>query len=178
MREALTDQDDDEQPTWSVPAVTITQPRPESAPRVATAPAPATAPAMENPVDTLLKEAGITLPPSSDPVGVCTLRDGTRLTLRELDGEDETSVEVLMDQRGIGVRGAGQSTNLRFLALMSIDTIDGKEQAPVRHMEQMARLLKYKTPDMNRIIGAYLRFTVSNGDTAPFRQASDEARGE
>ncbi len=178
MREALTDQDDDEQPTQAAPAVTITQPRPDPAPRVATAPAPATAPAMENPVDTLLKEAGITLPPSTDPVGVCTLRDGTRLTLRELDGEDETTVEALMDQRGIGIQGAGQSTNLRFLALMSIDTIDGKEQATVRYMKQMARLLTYKTPDMNRIIAAYLRFTVSNGDTAPFRQASDETRGE
>ncbi len=143
MREALTDQDPyDEQPTWSTPAITITQPRPESATSV-----------MPPPVAPTL---------ASEPLGSCTLRDGTKITLRELDGEDESVGEVLADQLGVTLAGASKGTYTRVMAQCSIHTIDGKEQAPVRHMEQLQRLMKYKSKDQLTIMLCYQRFVTED----------------
>ncbi len=170
MREALTDQDDDEQPPQSVPAVTITQGWPDSAPRVATDQATDTlAPKSESDVVLAkLKEAGLPFIDSTDPVGTVTLGDGTRLTLRELNGLDEVHVERMLDHYDLKPDGAGQSAGLRFLSLMSISHIDGKEQVEVRHVQQIENLLLYKRADLARIVAAYIRFNLTV-DGSPFR---------
>jgi hypothetical protein len=164
MREALTDQDDDEQPTWSTPAVTITQPRPDPAPRVATEQATdALAPKSESDVVLAkLKEAGLPFIDSTDPVGECTLSTGERVTLRELNGEDETRCEAFLDHYGVKSDGAGQSTSLRFMALMSIDTINGEQRAPVDRLEFLRLYLnRFKRADIARIIAAYIRYSLT-----------------
>ncbi len=101
-----------------------------------------------------------------DKQGECTLRDGTKIVLRELDGEDESVAEVLADQLGVTLGGATKATYTRVMALASIDTIDGKEQAPVRYMEQLKRLMKYKSPDQLRIMVAYQRFITEDATGA------------
>jgi len=176
MREALTDQDPyDEQPTQSAPPVTITQPRPDPAPRVATYQA-TDAPAPKSESDVVLaklKEAGLPFIDSTDPVGTVTLGDGTRLTLRELNGLDEVHVERMLDHYDLKPDGAGQSAGLRFLSLMSISHVDGKEQAEVRHVQQLENLLLYKRQDLARIVAAYIRYNISTAENdATFRRAS------
>jgi len=171
MREALTDQDDDEQPLQSTPAVTITQPRPDQAPRVATDQA-TDAPAPTSESDIVLEQlraAGLPLDMDA-PLGEVVLSTGVRLTLRELDGEDETVMESFLDQYNVKPDGAGQSTALRFSALMSISHEDGREQAPVRHVQQLQRLLKYKRRDIIKIVAGYIRYNLSNAEgTGTFR---------
>jgi len=164
MREALTDQDGDEQPPQSTPAVTITQPRPDPAPRVATDQA-TDAPAPKSESDVVLaklKEAGLPFIDSDDPVGECTLSTGERVTLRELNGEDETRCEAFLDHYGVKSDGAGQSTSLRFMALMSIDTINGEQRAPVDRLEFLRLYLnRFKRADIARIIAAYIRYSLT-----------------
>jgi len=99
-------------------------------------------------------------PADSDKRGECTLRDGTKIVLRELDGEDESAAEVLADQLGVTLGGATKATYTRVMALASVDTIDGKEQAPVRYMEQLKKLMKYKSPDQLTIMVCYQRFVT------------------
>ena len=132
-------------------------------------------------IDALLAEMGVVLPPTTDPLGVVTTRKsldpkravGDTLTLRELDGEDETMVDVFLEKRGLTASGGGQASNLRFRALLSIDRINDEEQVPVRHDAQLARLLKYKAADQSRIVGAFVRYnlTLDNG-SGPFRRQS------
>jgi len=169
MREALTDLDDD-QLMQPAPAVTITQPRPESAPVSEPAPAP------KNESDVVLaklKEAGLPFIDSTDPVGTVTLGDGTRLTLRELNGLDEVHVERMLDHYDLKPDGAGQSAGLRFMALMSISHVDSKEQVEVRHVQQLENLLLYKRQDLARIVAAYIRYNISTAENdGTFRRAS------
>jgi len=146
LREALTDVDLDEQ------AVSITSGRPDSAASMAAPIAPATGAAATVPHGTAPEL----------PLGSCTLRDGTKITLRELDGEDESVGEVLADQLGVTLAGASKGTYTRVMALCSIDTIDGKEQAPVRHMEQLQRLMKYKSKDQLTLMLCYQRFVTED----------------
>ena len=151
LREALTDDDLDEQ------AVSNTNGWPDSAPSVAAPIAPATGAAATG--------AAATAPHGTAPelpLGSCTLRDGTKITLRELDGEDESVGEVLSDQLGVTLAGASKGTYTRVMALCSIDTIDGKEQAPVRHMEQLQRLMKYKSKDQLTLMLCYQRFVTED----------------
>jgi len=183
MREALTDQDDDALPTQSTPAVTITQPRPDPAPRVATqattpvdASVDAPTSARDAAIVTKLKDAGFSYANSDDPVGECTLSTGDKLRLRELDGEDETVMESFLDRYNVKPDGAGQVTAIRFAALMSISHENGREQAPVRHIQQLQRLLTYNRRDISRIVAACARFNMTNDDgdgdgngDAPFR---------
>ncbi len=172
LREALTDADPDEQ------AVSNTSGRPDSAASVAAPIAPAVGaaatatptPASEaDVVLAKLKEAGLPFIDSNDPVGECTLSTGERVTLRELNGEDETRCEAFMDHYGVKSDGAGQSTSLRFMALMSIDTINGEQRAPVDRLEFLRLYLnRFKRADIARIIAAHIRFTLT-ADGGPFR---------
>jgi len=123
-------------------------------------------PAMDIPVAAPTSETDVQPPADSDKRGECTLRDGTKIVLRELDGEDESAAEVLADQLGVTLGGATKATYTRVMALASIDTIDGKEQAPVRYMEQLKRLMKYKSPDQLRIMVAYQRFITEDAKGA------------
>jgi len=176
LREALTDDDFDEQ------AVSITSGRPDSAASVAAPIAPATDAPAVGAADTAstpksqadlvlarLKEAGLPFIDSNDPVGECTLSTGERVMLRELNGEDETRCEAFMDHYGVKSDGAGQSTSLRFMALMSIDTINGEQRAPVDRLEFLRLYLnRFKRADIARIIAAHIRFTLT-ADGGPFR---------
>ncbi len=178
LREALTDDDLDEQ------AVSNTNGWRDSAASVAAPIAPATdAPAAgamgadtastpKSQADLVLarlKEAGLPFIDSNDPVGECTLSTGERVTLRELNGEDETRCEAFMDHYGVKSDGAGQSTSLRFMALMSIDTINGEQRAPVDRLEFLRLYLnRFKRADIARIIAAHIRFTLT-ADGGPFR---------
>jgi len=169
LREALTDDDLDEQ------SVSNTSGRPDSAASVAAvgdratdvpaAGAAATASIPKSQADLVmerLKEAGLPFIDSNDPVGECTLSTGERVTLRELNGEDETRCEAFMDHYGVKSDGAGQSTSLRFMALMSIDTISGEQRAPVDRLEFLRLYLnRFKRADIARIIAAYIRFTLT-----------------
>lgn len=146
LREALTDDDLGGQ------AVSITSGRPDSAASMAAPTAGAMGAAATAPHGTA----------PDLPLGSCTLRDGTKITLRELDGEDESVGEVLSDQLGVTLAGASKGTYTRVMALCSIDTIDGKEQAPVRHMEQLQRLMKYKSKDQLTIMLCYQRFVTED----------------
>jgi hypothetical protein len=149
-----------------------------------TAQPPATPPATADGVkdiDALLAEMGVVLPPTTDPLGVVTTKKsldpkrtgGDTLTLRELDGEDETMVDVFLEKRGLTASGGGQASNLRFRALLSVDRINDEEQAPVTHDAQLSRLLKYKASDQSRIVGAFMRFNLSlNDGGGPFRRES------
>lgn len=158
MRDALTEID--EQPIIGV--MTNGHSMAPTTPASATAtPAPAR---QADAVMERLKEAGLPYIESDDPVGACTLSDGARLTLRELDGLDETYCEQFLDHFGLKIEGAGRATSLRFMALMSISHVDDKEQAEVRHVAQLERLLKYKRPDQGRIVAAYLRYNLSNAE--------------
>lgn len=168
MREAVTDQDptdagaSDDQPQ-------ITQGRPVPPP---TEP---TASARDAAIVTKLKGAGFSYANSDDPVGECTLSTGDKLRLRELDGEDESIMESFLDSYGVKPDGAGQVTAIRFAALMSISHENGREQAPVRHIQQLQRLLAYNRRDISRIVAACARFNMTNdegdgaADGAPFR---------
>ncbi len=115
-----------------------------------------------------LKEAGLPFIDSTDPTGECTLSNGEKLTLRELDGLDETYCERFMDHFEVKPNGAGQSSSLRFMALLSIDTINGQEQVPVRHIQQLERLLRYGRRDLARIVAAYIRLNLT-ADGSTFR---------
>jgi len=142
MREAQTEPDEHTYPVLEeAQPVTITQGRPDSVPRVG-APTQVTR--------------------SPEPLGSCTLRDGTKIVLRELTGEDESVGEVLADQLGVTLAGASKGTYTRVMAQCSIHTIDGKEQAPVRHMEQLQRLMKYKSKDQLTIMLCYQRFVTED----------------
>jgi len=154
----------------------LIQPRPSAEPMTP----PATDEGVKD-IDALLAEMGVVLPPTTDPLGVVTTRKsldpkrtgGDTLTLRELDGEDETMVDVFLEKRGLTASGGGQASNLRFRALLSIDRINDEEQVPVRHDAQLSRLLKYKASDQSRIIGAFMRFSLSLDDGGgPFRRQS------
>ncbi len=118
------------------------------------------------------KEAGLPFIDSKDPVGQCTLSNGDQLTFRELDGLDETFCEQFLDHYDLKAEGAGRSASLRFMALMSISHVAGKEQAPIRHVQQLERLLRYKRADLARVVACYIRFNLGNRDSAMFRQAS------
>jgi len=158
LREALTDDDLDAH------AGRITSGRPDSAASagaMAAAPAP---PPVSAPGSATAVTAQGTAP--EPPLGTCVLRDGATITLRELDGEDESVGEVLSDQLGVTLAGASKGTYTRVMALCSIDTIDGKEQAPVRHMEQLQRLMKYKSKDQLTIMLCYQRFLTEDAEGA------------
>jgi len=74
----------------------------------------------------------------------------------------------MLDHYDLKPDGAGQSAGLRFLSLMSISHIDGKEQVEVRHVQQIENLLLYKRADLARIVAAYIRFNLTV-DGSPFR---------
>jgi len=115
-----------------------------------------------------LKEAGLPFIDSTDPAGECTLSNGDKLTLRELDGLDETYCERFMDHFEVKPNGAGQSSSLRFMALLSVHEINGQEQVPVRHIQQLERLLGYSRRDLARIVAAYIKLNLT-ADGATFR---------
>lgn len=115
-----------------------------------------------------LKEAGLPFIDSTDPTGECTLSNGDKLTLRELDGLDETYCEQFVDHYDLKPDGAGQSASLRFMALMSVHTINGQEQAPIRHLPQLERLLAHGRRDLARIVAAYIKLNLT-ADGSTFR---------
>ncbi len=171
LREALTDDDLDEQSVsntsgWADSAASVAAP---IAPAVGAAATASTPTSEADVVLAQLKEAGLPFIDSKDPVGECTLSTGERVTLRELNGEDETRCEAFMDHYGVKSAGAGQSTSLRFMALMSIDTINGEQRAPVDRLEFLRLYLnRFKRADIARIIAAYIKFSLTV-DGSPFR---------
>ena len=98
------------------------------------------------------------------PLDEVRLRDGKLITLKELKAADEFAVEKILQGEGVSLDGAGQGSYLRAIAFASIATIDGHEEAAMRHKAQFDRFLNmFSARDANMLVQAVVRFNT--GDT-------------
>lgn len=105
------------------------------------------------------------------------LADGTRITIRRLNGLDEATVEECMEEAGfVNMDGPGRGTYLRCCACVTIIEVNGQLQVPPQTgAELKSRLSMRLGADWNVIVAAYARLIGAVPKDATFPDGRESA---